>query len=227
MSLPALPAAREALAPHGLAVTGAFAPAPEDGAPDGTGTLALVGADGPAMWQAFRASPEMTDGAPDPLDRWSARVIGEVAAALGATALFPFGGPPYLPFMRWAAKAEGARPSPIGMSVTPDRGLWASWRGALALREAPAMETPALPDPCAGCPAPCLTACPVDAFAGGRYDIPACTAHVASEAGLACRRGGCLARHACPAGAAPAPQQAAFHLAAFLGAHPSAPRRAD
>ena len=41
-------------------------------------------------------------------------------------------------------------------------------------------------------------------------------------AGRACREGGCLARHACPVGAAAAhaPAQAAFHMAAFLAARP-------
>lgn len=208
-----------ALAPHGLAPVGAFHPAGEDGVPAGIATLVLVGADGARLWPVFTASPEFGDGAPDPLDRWSRRVLGAVAAGLGARALFPFDGPPYLPFQRWAARGEGARPSPVAMQVSPGRGLWLSYRGALGL--AARLElAPAAPPPCPSCSAPCRTACPVDAFAGGAYDVAGCLAHITSAAGRACREGGCLVRHACPAGRATAPPraQSAFHMRAFIRA---------
>lgn len=219
-----------ALAPHGLGVTGGFHPEPEDGAPEGTGTLLLVGADGAAMWKRFRASPEMTDGAPHPLDRWSERVLGGVAEGLGAEALFPFGGPPYRPFTRWAPRAEGARSSPLGVFVTPERGLWASWRGALgfgARLGLGGLAAAPFPDPCAGCPAPCITACPVGAFEGGRYDVPRCVGHAGAPKGRECRERGCLARHACPVGAPLPEAQAAFHLAAFLRGHGGTGAQAD
>ncbi|MEL6768403.1 MAG: ferredoxin [Pseudomonadota bacterium] len=217
--LPTLAAIAEALAPHGLAVTGAFHPAAGEG-PEGVATLSMVGADGEAMWGAFSASPEYLDGAANPLDRWSTRVIGAAAAALGATAYFPFGGPPWQPFMAWAGRAEGAVPSPIGMMVTPSRGLHASWRGALGFAEALdlAALVPPGPSPCTPCAAPCRSACPVRAFGEGGYDTAACARHVSSAAGRACREGGCLARRACPASATIAPSQAAFHLSAFVAA---------
>ena len=207
----------------GLDVVGAFHAEPEDGAPVGIGTICLLGAAGARMWDVFAASPERADGAPDPMDRWSARVIGALAADLGAVALFPFGGPPYQPFQRWAARGEGALPSPVGMQVTPGRGLWASYRGALGFAERLALPEPAHRNPCTGCPAPCLTACPVDAFASGSYDVPRCVAHITSPAGSACRTGGCLVRHACPAGAGAVPpgEQNAFHMEAFIRARPA------
>ena len=40
----------------------------------------------------------------DPLDRWSRRLIERLARELGGRALFPFGGPPFLPFQRWASQ---------------------------------------------------------------------------------------------------------------------------
>ena len=80
------------LAPHGLAVLGAFATGAEDPVPPGTQSLALIGPDGGAMWPVFCASPEVADGAPDPLNRWSERVLGAVAHDVGAVALYPFGG---------------------------------------------------------------------------------------------------------------------------------------
>lgn len=209
-----------ALAPHGLAAAGAFHPEPGDGAPEGVGTLVLVGARGGALWRVFTAAAEFADGAADPLDRWSRRVLEQVAAELGARALFPFGGPPYQPFQRWAARGEPAYPSPVGMQVSVARGLWVSYRGALGFAGRLAIGLPVRGDPCCGCPAPCKTACPVNAFAGGRYDVAGCAAHIATPAGTACREAGCLVRHACPAGAAAAPPaaQCGFHMRAFLRA---------
>jgi epoxyqueuosine reductase len=220
MSYAGIAAAVEAT---GLAVVGAFHPGPGDGAPEGTGTLLLLGPDGPAMWRAFRVASEAADGRPDPLDRWSRRVIGGLAAPLGATALFPFGGPPHHPFGRWGARGEGSVVSPVAMQASPSRGLWASYRGALGLPAQMALPPRSWSDPCRGCPAPCLSACPVGAFAGGAYDVAACVAHVLGAAGTACRAG-CLVRVSCPAGEAmelPAGQRA-FHMAAFLAAQ--APR---
>lgn len=218
-----------ALAPHGLRVTGAFRPGPGDGAPEGCGRLCLIGADGGAMWAAFSTAPEAVDRAPHPLDRWSRRVLAAVAAEVGGQALFPFGGPPHAPFLAWGQRAEGAHPSPVGMLVSAARGLWISWRGAIALPAAAAASdtpSPTAPHaPCRGCAAPCLTACPVGAMGEGRaYDVAACTAHVRSPQGAACRDGGCRVRLACPAGRAASPPvaQRAFHMAAFLRAHPPA-----
>lgn len=207
-------------AADGLAVVGAFHPGPEDLTPPGCGTLILFGPGGPEMWDAFQRSAECGDGAPHPMDRWSRRVITALAERFDAEALFPFGGPPFAPFQRWAARGEAARTSPVAMQVTSGRGLWASYRGALSLSAA--IELPERPDadPCAQCAAPCLTACPVGAFSDGRYDVPRCIAHVKSDAGTACHAG-CLVRRSCPAGAAldlPATQRS-FHLQAFVRAN--------
>jgi epoxyqueuosine reductase len=215
-------------AAEGLAVVGAFHPLSGDGAPEGIGTICLLGARLGQMWQVFSGSPEAADGQPNPLDRWSRRVIERLAAELGAVALFPFGGPPHQPFQRWAARGEAAVPSPVAMQVTGTRGLWTSYRGALGFREPITLMGRNDANPCLGCPAPCLTACPVDAFAGGAYDVPRCVDHITSPAGAACRTGGCLVRHACPAGldAAPPAGQCRFHMDAFIRARLAAGDRA-
>lgn len=216
---------RAALAPHGLDAVAGFHPGPGDGAPEGVASIVLVGADGARMWPVFDASPERADGERDPLDRWSARVIGQAARALGAIALFPFGPPPYHPFGQWAAAAEGSRSSPVSMPVSPIRGLWASYRGALGFAER--LDLPPAPgtDPCLGCPAPCLTACPVEALTGEGYDVPRCGAHLASPDGAPCRDG-CLVRAACPVGHAPPLEQRRFHMAAFARAVAPTPAKA-
>ena len=76
---------------------------------------------------------------PDPVDRWSRRVIGRLACDLGAKALFPFGGPPYHPFYQWALRTGRAWESPVRLLVHDTQGLMVSFRGALALREAMAV----------------------------------------------------------------------------------------
>ena len=46
-------------------------------------TIVLAGIAGRDGWGAFAASPEARDGADDPLDRWSRRVIETLARELG------------------------------------------------------------------------------------------------------------------------------------------------
>lgn len=203
------------LRPAGLTVVGGFHPETGDGVPSGFETLLLIGPDGQGLWPVFSAAPEAADGRAHPLDRYSRRVIDKVAASLGGRGLYPFEGPPWHPFVHWAARGEGSRPSPVKMPVSPTRGLWAAYRGALALPGRIDLAPVPDADPCLDCPAPCLDACPVDAFAGARYDVAACVAHAGGPDGAPCRAG-CLVRRACPVGAAPLPDQRRFHMAAFL-----------
>ncbi len=209
---------------HGLASLGGFHVQPEHKAPDGIGSIMMLGLseDG---WEVFAASAEAQDGAPDPMDRWSLRVVTQLAQEVGATPFFPFGGPPYQPFLRWAAATGQIWPSAVGMSIHAERGLWMSFRGALGFAEArDDLRAVTAARPCDTCEdKPCLSACPVDAFAGGVYDVPACVAHIATPDGADCLGEGCKARHACPIGRAwsPAPPQANFHMGAYLRARTS------
>ncbi|RIK96096.1 MAG: hypothetical protein DCC71_22690, partial [Proteobacteria bacterium] len=67
---------------------------------------------------------------------------------------------------------------------------------------------------------PCLRACPVGAYGGAGLDAAACVAHLATARGEACFDAACLARAACPVGAAHRYPRAAarFHLGAFFRA---------
>ena len=181
---------------------------------EGTRTISLIGPDEPHFWPIFEASIEYQDGRENALDRWSKRVIGKIAQDCDAEALFPFGGPPYAPFFTWAKRSGRFWASPIDFLVHDMAGLFVSFRGALRW-SVPAQQGKAS-QPCLTCAKPCKTACPVGAFADG-YDVAACKAHVASDAGHDCRSRGCLARRACPVGQnVRIPAQAAFHMEAFL-----------
>ena len=204
------------LAPFGMMAHGAFHPEAGDEI-DGV-TAVLVGYAGPAMWRAFR---EQRRHGPDPLDNWTREVLQSVAAALGARVMFPFGGPPFLPFGRWAERAGGVHRSPIGILIHPEFGLWHGYRGLLAFADLIALPpVDDRPSPCESCAdKPCLSACPVDAFAPGAYDVAACKGHIARPAGADCMGLGCRARRDCPVGTAYhyRPEQAEFHMRAFLG----------
>ncbi len=200
---------------HHLAVMGGFAAGPEDGLPKGTNTLLLLGPKEPGFWRHLTAQPEW--GADDPIDRWSRRVIGRIACDLGAKALFPFGGPPYHPFYKWALKTGRCWDSPVRLLVHDKAGLFVSFRGALALKEAVDLP-PAPPKPCDTCTTkPCLTACPPHALTGAGYDLPTCHGFLDTTNGEQCMSNGCAVRRACPLSLAYArmPEQSAYHMGQF------------
>ncbi len=211
-----LAALAEALAPFGLILRGGLRPAPADEAPPGIGTLILIGNAGPALWRAF--DQDRSRG-PNPLNRWTEATVRPLAARFGASALFPFDGPPYWPFQRWALRAEPVAVSPLGLLIHPRYGLWHAYRAALAFAaELELPPRPAPPDLCAACPGqPCLTTCPVGAFSARGYDVPACVAHLRTPTGADCLASACRARRACPVGREYAyrPAQARFHMDAF------------
>ncbi|MGD9863193.1 MAG: ferredoxin [Pseudodonghicola sp.] len=207
-----------AAAEAGLIVMGALDVAATGARALEGGTLVLLGA-GPAFWPAFAAAPEHADGAPDPVDRWSARVIAGLAQCFGATAHYPFGGPPYAPFIDWALKSGRAFSSPTGMLVHDTVGLMISYRGALHFARRLAIPVPDAASPCADCAdTPCLGACPVGALGDAApYDVPRCHEFLDSPAGQSCMMQGCAVRRACPIsrGAGRRPEQSALHMRSF------------
>lgn len=209
-----LEALQARLDPHFLEVLGGFSCADDPGLPQGTRTLLLIGPKEPGYWDLLRAQPEW-DG-PDPVDRWSRRVIGTLACDLGAKALFPFGGPPWHPFYQWALRSGQVWESPVKLLVHARQGLLVSFRGALALRQDLELRVLA-PNPCTGCAKPCLTSCPVGALGPEGYDLAACHGHLDRPVGATCMDGGCLVRRACPVSATYArmPEHSAYHMRQF------------
>ena len=223
MSTATAPEIEGAVEAEGFVTLGWFHVAAGDGVPDlasgsAAGTLLLIGNACPAMWRRFTA--ERGDGNRT-LDSWSGEVLGRLADALGAAAHFPYA-KPHLPFQRWAARAGIVHTSPLGMSIHAEYGLWHAYRGALAFAETIILPAGAPTiSPCDTCAdRPCLSSCPVGAFSGAAYDVPACAAHLASHHGTDCMELGCRARRACPVGRAfiYEPAQALFHMSAFLRA---------
>lgn len=204
----------------GLIVMGAQHPRVSEAKQLDGGTLILLGT-ATEFWPVLTASAEWSDGRKDPVDRWSTRVVGQMAAAMGATPYYPFGGPPYSPFIDWALKSGRTFQSPVGALVHDTVGMLISYRGALHFAEEFPIPEAASASPCITCPAPCATACPVGALnTHSFYDVAACHSHLDTPQGHTCMTGGCLARLACPlsTGAGRDPEQSAHHMKAF---HPS------
>ncbi|MDB5666155.1 ferredoxin [Cypionkella sp.] len=204
---------------HFLSVLGGFTCEGEAGLPAGTRSVLLLGPAEPGYWAHVKSQPEwqqfQTEAKPDPVDRWSRRVIGGMACDLGAKALFPFGGAPYHPFYQWALRTGRVWDSPVKLLVQAEQGLMVSFRGALALKQR--VEVPVGERPCDTCARPCVSACPVGALTEAGYDVPACRAFLDQPMGADCLNSGCAVRRACPVsqGYARLAEHSAYHMRMF------------
>jgi hypothetical protein len=213
-----------ALSACGLILRGGFNFAAGEETPSGLSGAAarsvlLVGQAGAAPWPHFlRWREGQSQTLADPLDAWSREVIGTVAKTFGARAVSP-SDKPYLPFQQWAMQAEGLKPSPLGILMHPQYGLWHAYRGALLFEHEIAFgETREVVHLCDACvDKPCLKSCPVDAYSADGFAHETCLVHVRGQNGAPCRTGGCLDRNACPYGTdyRYPPEVQAFHMAAF------------
>jgi hypothetical protein len=183
-------------------------------------TTILVGNVGSDIWKLF--GEQYDDWVePDPLDEWTRTHLLDLAEALDCKVVFPFDGPPFAPFQKWAMKADSVFPTPLGPLIHPVYGVWHAYRGALVFEQEvsgiPARAN--LKSPCEICEKkPCLKVCPVQAFDGETYAVNKCMDYLATNLECACMNEGCLARHACPVGQKFAyhRQHANFHMDRFL-----------
>lgn len=212
---------QEALAPSGILLRGIADFGPAEGPLLGSGeharSVILLGNAGRSIWPAFSRWRKCYDG-PDPLDMWSKEIIRPVASLVGGTAYFP-SDPPWQPFQRWAMRAEGLKPSPLGILVHPEFGLWHGYRGAIGLPHRIGTARVEAIHPCDTCAGkPCLRTCPVAAVGEEGFDVRNCRSHLITEEGRnGCMTGGCVARNACPVGAAYrySADQLVFHMRAL------------
>ena len=181
-----------------------------DGHQENAGCHALVvGNHGRGMWKAFSASAEFSDGNPDPMNRWTKRVLAELSGDVGCEIYHP-SDQPYWPFQRIAQSAMGIKSSPLGILIHPEYGLWHALRGLLVFGKSHDLagqvralisRNKGVAHPCDACDdRPCLTACPVGAFTGERLVVESCFSHLDSGDEPDCMKQGCRARDACPVG---------------------------
>lgn len=200
-----------------LDISGAFYPEASDGLATKCKTLLLLSPAPSGFWAHFSNSAECRDGLPDPVDRWSLRVITALADSLGAKPLFPFDGPPYAPFMHWARRSGRAWNSPVHLLSHDSAGLMISYRGALALPTQIDIPDVKLKPVCGTCARPCTTACPAGAITEKSYDVDRCHQYLAEHEDAPCLSQGCHVRLACPLsqGAGRLAEQSAYHMGQF------------
>jgi epoxyqueuosine reductase len=226
-----------ALGPHGLDVwlpldAAAFDAACAPVAPTlrleallpGARAALVVGSAGRAFFEAFTRARAPGDARPNPLDRHTRAVVEEAARAaldpLGVAHAerFPFLGEAaagvVIPFQRLGRAVGLAATSPLGLQIHPTYGAWWAYR-ALVVVDAELPPAERLGDGCAGCPAPCVAACPASAVQRAGFSVPAC--HARRLEAEPCRLS-CVARHACIRGPEHrySDAQLAFHMAASL-----------
>lgn len=206
----------------GLALRGALQATNEDGLDSlmdgGPYSILLVGQLGPTLELVFR-SGQVNQSLDHPLDTWTRTILDPLAKRLGGKALYPFDGPPYYPFQRWAMTAEGLKSSPLGLLAHPRYGLWHHYRGALFVPGVWTLKSPTKGEhPCESCAEkPCMSACPVSAYSEDGFSLDRCMGHLDAVMGEACLNHGCAARRACPIGSLYhyGPVQQRFHMTAF------------
>ncbi len=178
--------------------------------------LLLLGNAGAAMWKRFS---EVADQHGQSLDAWCEATIGAIADKFQARAFYPFE-KPHLPFQQWAVQTGSFFKSPLGLTIHPEYGLWHSFRGALFFANAHDIPiTEPQVSPCRSCAdRPCLTSCPVNAFNGMEYDVPACVDHLKTSDTTNCLQSACAARRGCPIGKEYmyTKPQATFHMESFM-----------
>jgi len=186
-------------------------------------TAVVFGSAGPLFWELFRArvAREPALGRrPEPLDAHTVDAVAPIvelfrSRAVAARALFPFFGARdhALSFRHLALRAGFGADSVLGLVLHPEYGPWLAARAAVLTDAAlPASAPLAGFDPCTGCAAPCITACPGGAFPDGRWSHALC---LDAKRRLDPCRASCLARIHCVFGVAHRypPDEIAYHCA--------------
>ena len=161
-------------------------------------SLLMLGHGGRDLWASMA---ESAWEAPDPIDTYSTHhtrlAVVDMLDVSTFQLLYP--GPTRIPLQRLGALAGWSSPSPLGLGIHPEHGLWWAYRVLIWL-EAPFPSTPPFTGetPCGRCiTKPCIRACPARAVTlEAGFDVNRCTAHRVSP-GSSCAET-CLSRLACP-----------------------------
>ena len=188
----------------------------------------LIGNVGSKMWDRFVRSIEYGDGKPNPMNRWTAKIVGELANSTNGLPIYPFD-EPYWPFQKFAQKAAKVQPSPLGILIHPEFGLWHAFRAVLVFDDPVEVLQSYVSKhyieevqnhPCNDClEKPCLSSCPVGAIDENGLNPSTCFAHLKTGSDPNCLATGCEARNACPVGSANryCQEQIQFHMKHYYG----------
>ncbi len=160
--------------------------------------LLLLGHGGRRFWQALHEFGPQTA---DPIDHFSIHLV--------RTFLHDYlDDPPHLllyplteyaiPLQRLGELAGWCHPSPLGLGISPNFGLWFAYRAAfLVAADLPVTAVVPSQSPCDSCAdKPCITRCPSGAVQLAGFDVFKCSQYRLQENSPCYDR--CLARLACP-----------------------------
>lgn len=173
--------------------------------------LLLVGSAGADIWSAM---PSEYFTRSNPVDEYSVDCIknclGNYLPPGKWSILFPEAransrSENIVPLQKLGAEAGWHHASPLGIGINATHGLWFAYRAVVAIDTdviLPSGRRNESDSPCLSCETtPCLSHCPADALALTRQpDLSACVKHRIAEKSSCAST--CLARLACPVGAA-------------------------
>lgn len=166
--------------------------------PDRNYCLILLGNGGKSFWRNLKAQ-NITEL--NRVDQYSDSIAREFAqqALAGHDWELLYPGAPTIPLQQLGEIAGWHHPSPMGIGIQQQWGLWYAYR-ALLITDTP-LETsqqPATPNPCDECKGqPCVTECPAKAVSNRLpFQLGLCVDYRLSENSTCSDR--CLARLTCP-----------------------------
>ncbi len=161
--------------------------------------LVLLGHGGQQMWQQLQA---FGHHATDPVDHYSQVMtqtfIDDYLGAPPCLMLYPLTSI-MIPLQRLGALAGWSHPSPLGLGINHEYGVWFAYRAAFLTTAVLPLTVNAPNDsPCDSCyDKPCITACPVGAVQGiNQFNLRKCGTFTISPNSPCQDR--CLSRMVCP-----------------------------
>jgi len=163
-------------------------------------SLVLTGQAGRMLWDThvrhdLHRSDPFDDTSIDLIASWFANHRPNADWAV----VYPTDAP--LPLGQLAQRVGWGDPSPLGLTIHPEFGLWVSHRVAFVTTlDLPASSATPRESPCVTCEKrPCEVACPVSAVSlTSGFDVQTCAEYRAQEDSPCAYE--CLARNACPVG---------------------------
>jgi len=166
-------------------------------------SILVIASGGPTLWEDMIEaiavdSGRLTDEA-HPLDAHVARLIesAPMTAFEHRWFLATATAPVQLDFRTLAVLSGVGAASRLGLVIDPEVGPWLGLRAACFVDLALPASSPT-PDVCAGCSAPCVSACPAGALVSGQWDVGTCATYHRTSTDCAQT---CHSRQACPVGA--------------------------
>lgn len=142
----------------------------------GARSIVVVASGGRAFWE--RLAPPAPDD-PHPIDRAGQEAIAAALPRLAGARLLSLEERDRFDLRRLGAAAGIGVVSPhLLLLIHPTFGPWVSVRGLVAVDAALPATGPLAVEPCAGCPRPCLDACPAGAYSRATpFDVERCGRH--------------------------------------------------